>query len=244
MDRKVVDRMAGRWPKRGRCFALLLAFDWLSCCGVASGQFQFLPEVDAYDKLSSNVRFDFQAKDTREAGDPTQAEVGPSFDFYLKPLVKLKHVTEFDMNDAKSRLLQLSLGFRDVPSPDKPHIERMIAAFTMNFPLRGNFLLSDRNRADLDWEKGEFTWRYRNRLNLERTITVGSYHPSPYVAVEPYYLSQYQKWSTTALYAGCILPFKQRYELEPYYEHQNITSKRPNQQLEQFGLILNMYFGP
>ncbi|HTZ47966.1 MAG TPA: DUF2490 domain-containing protein [Verrucomicrobiae bacterium] len=244
MGTPLVCTIVGFFRKRGRCFALLLAVGVLTCCGGARGQFQFLPEVDTYDKLSSNVRFDFQAKETREAGDPTQVEVGPSFDFYLKPLVKLKHVTEFDLDDAKTRLLQLSVGFRYVPSPNEPHIERMIVAFTTNFPLGGGFLLSDRNRADLDWEKGAFTWRYRNRLNLERTIKIGNYHPSPYVAVEPYYLSQYQKWSTTALYAGCILPFKKHYQLDPYYEHQNITSKKPNQQLEQFGLILNMYFGP
>jgi hypothetical protein len=64
------------------------------------------------------------------------------------------------------------------------------------------------------------------------------------VAVEPFYLSQYQKWSTTAFYAGCVLPFKKHYQLDPYYEHQNVTSRRPNQQLEQFGLILSMFFGP
>jgi hypothetical protein len=244
MGPKLIGILGGFSARPARWFVLLLTLVVLSCCDGARAQFQFLPEVDVYDKLNANVRFDFQAKETREAGDPTQVEVGPSFDFYLKPLVKLKQVTEFDLDDAKTRLLQLSVGFRYVPSPDEPHIERMIVAFTTNFPLRGNFLLSDRNRADLDWEKGAFTWRYRNRLNLQRTIKIGNYHPSPYVAVEPYYLSQYQKWSTTALFAGCILPFKKRYQLDPYYEHQNITSKRPNQQLEQFGLILNMYFGP
>jgi hypothetical protein len=244
MTLKVVSIRAGVSAKSAWWFAAAVALAVLSCCGVARAQFQFLPEVDAYDKLNANVRFDFQAKETREAGDPTQVEIGPSFDFYLKPLVKLKHATEFDLDDAKSRLLQLSVGFRYVPSPDKPHLERMIVAFTSNFPLKGNFLLSDRNRVDLDWEKGAFTWRYRNRLNLERSIRVGSYHPSPYVAVEPFYESQYQKWSTTALYAGVLLPFGKHYQLDPYYEHQNITSKRPNQQLEQFGLIFNMYFGP
>jgi hypothetical protein len=128
-----------------RSLTVRLAFVVLSCCGVARAQDQFLPEIDVYDKLNSNVRFDFQAKDTRESGDPTQAEVGPSFDFYFRPLLKLKKVTAFDLDDAKARPLQLSVGFRNVPSPDKPHLERMIVAFTSNFPLGGNFLLSDRN---------------------------------------------------------------------------------------------------
>jgi hypothetical protein len=57
---------------------------------------EFLPEIDAYFKLNSDVRFVFQAKDTREGGDPTQVEIGPSIEFYLKPLIKLKDVTKFD----------------------------------------------------------------------------------------------------------------------------------------------------
>jgi len=56
---------------------------------------QVLPEIDVYHRLSSNVRFGFQAKETREGGVPTQAEIGPSFDFYLKPLVKLEKLTWF-----------------------------------------------------------------------------------------------------------------------------------------------------
>jgi hypothetical protein len=48
---------------------------------------QVLPEIDVYHKLSSAVRFSFQAKERREGGAPTQTEIGPSLDFYLKPLV-------------------------------------------------------------------------------------------------------------------------------------------------------------
>lgn len=209
----------------------------------ASAQtFQFLPEVDAYSRIHPDIRFAFQAKETREAGDPTQAEIGPGFDFFLKPLLRLKDIAAFDLDDSKSRPLQLSVGFRYVPSPDKPHIERMILAVTPRFPLVARILLTDRNRADLNWSKNQFNWRYLNRARLERRISVRSYHPAPYVSAEVFYQSQYQKWSTTALYAGCLFPVGKHVEFDPYYEHQNITSKRPNQQLNQFGLILNLYY--
>jgi hypothetical protein len=51
---------------------------------------QFLPEVDVYSGLTSNTQFWFQAKQTREDGAPTQAEIGHSFNFFVKPLLKLK----------------------------------------------------------------------------------------------------------------------------------------------------------
>jgi hypothetical protein len=177
--------------------AVLLLFLLLLSCGRASGQtFQFLPEVNVFSRVQPDIRFNFQAKETREAGDPTQAEIGPGFDFLLKPLAPLRRIAAFDLDEAKSRSLQLSAGFRYVPSPDKPHTERLIVAATPRFPLVWSILLSDRNRMDLDWSQNQFTWRYRNRLTLERRVAVRSYHPGPYVSAEIFYESQYQKNGT------------------------------------------------
>jgi hypothetical protein len=69
---------------------------FLLVCLPAGGQTsttEFLPEIDANFRLNSNERLIFQAKQTREGGAPTQAEVGPTVEFYLKPLLKLKNVT-------------------------------------------------------------------------------------------------------------------------------------------------------
>ena len=105
----------------------------------------------------------------------------------------------------------------------------MIPVVTFNFPMKAALHLSDRNRADLDWKDGQFTWRYRNKLTLERTLSIYSYHLIPYIAAEPYYASQYGKWSTTALFAGCLFPVGKHVEFNTYYEHENNTGKRPNQ---------------
>jgi hypothetical protein len=203
---------------------------------------EFLPEIDVNFKLNSNVRFLFQAKETREGGDPTQAEVGPSVEFYLKPLLKLKNVTLFDLDDAKSRPLVLAVGYRVVPSPGKPTINRMEPVLTFHVPITARILITDRNRADLDWSPGKFVWRYRNRLTAERRFTIKDYHPGPYVSAEVFYESQYSKISSTNLYAGCLLPMNKHIEFDPYYEHENNTGKRPNQQVNAIGLILNLFF--
>ena len=204
---------------------------------------QLLPEIDAYYKISSPLRIWFQAKETNEAGDPVTAEIGPSLDFYVKSPLKFADVTTFDLDDSKSRFLVLDVGYRYLPTPGSPPTNRFEPLFTLNYPVpRIRFLLSDRNRADLDWKAGTFTWRYRNRVQLERTLKWGSYHLSPYASAEFYYESQYQKWSTTALYAGCLIPIGRHFEFNPYYEHQNNTGKSPNQQYNQLGLMLNLYF--
>jgi hypothetical protein len=202
----------------------------------------FLPEVDAYLKLNPIIRFAFQAKDTREGGDPSQVELGPSVEFYLKTLRKLLDVTAFDLDDSKSRPLLLSVGYRYVPSPDKPTVNRLEPVATFHFPMPGRILISDTNRADLDWSNGNFTWRYRNRLTLERRVRIRSYHPGPYVSAEVFYASQYGKWSSTNLYAGCLLRLSKHVQFDPYYEHENNTGKSPNQQVNAAGLVLNLFF--
>ena len=201
-----------------------------------------LPEIDVYYKLKSDVRIWFQVKETRESGDPTTAEIGPSLDFYLKPWLKLKDITTFDLDDSKARPFILSIGYRYLPFPNAPPENRLEPFFTFNFPMKGGLLLSDRNRADLDWLSGTFSWQYRNRVQFERTVRISSYHLSPYASAEFFYQSRYEKWSDTAIYAGCLFPIGRHVEFNPYYEHQNQTGRSPNQQLNQLGLMLNLYF--
>jgi hypothetical protein len=223
------------------------------CCGAAAGclfagftaraqDVQFLPEVDAHLKLNSGVRVYLQAKDDRDGGDPTQFTIGPSLQLYLKPLLKLKNITTFDLDDAKSRVSVLETGYRYVSAPDAPPENRIEAVDTLHFPMKAGLLISDRNRADLDWKNGDFSWRYRNKLSLERTFSTRSFHLIPYVAAEPYYESQYNKWSTTSLYAGCYIPIGKYVQFNTYYEHDNNTGKKPNRQVNSIGLALYLYF--
>ncbi len=215
----------------------------LGCLHGSAQTVQGLPEIDTYVKLSSDLRVSFQVKETREGGDPTQAEIGPSLDFYLPPLVRLQKATEFDLDDSKSRLLVFSVGYRYLPQANNaPAINRIEPVVTLNFPMKGRFLFSERNRADLDWQSGSYSWRYRNLFQIEKSLKIRSYHPAPYVSVEFFYESQYSKWSDTAIYAGCLFPIGRHVQFNPYYEHQNNTGKSPNQQLNQLGLMLNLYF--
>lgn len=214
----------------------------LACLPARAQEVQFLPEVDAHLRLNSSFRAYLQAKDDRDGGESDQFSIGPSLQLYLKPLLKLKDVTAFDLDDVKSRFVVLEVGYRYLTAPNAPPDNRMIPVVTFNFPAGAGFHLSDRNRADLDWKDGKFTWRYRNKLTIERTFSINSYHLIPFIAAEPYYESQYAKWSTTALFAGCLFPIGKHVELNVYYEHENNTGKRPNNPVNQVGLALYLYF--
>jgi len=204
---------------------------------------QFLPEVNFYSRVRDGMRFQLQTKQTREANEPVQAEIGPSVDFYVHPLVRLAEIAKFDPDDAKARIWLLSIGYRYLPEANGgAATNRIIPTATFRFPFTAKLLLSDRNRFDLDWKNGGFSWRYRNRFQVEGPVGISSYHFTPYAAAEAFYQSEYGKWSNTAIYAGCLFPIRKRVQLDPYYEHQNQTGKRPNERLNQFGLVLNLYF--
>jgi hypothetical protein len=219
--------------------ALLVCF---VCLPTRAQEVQFLPEIDAHLQLNSTFRTYLEAKDDREGGDPTQFTIGPSLQLYVKPLIKLKKVTLFDLDEAKARALVLETGYRYITAPGAAPKNRVVVAATSHFPLMAGFLLTDRNRIDLDWKSGIFAWRYRNKLTLERSFSIRSYHLIPYIAAEPFYESQYAKWSTTSLYAGCLFPVGKHVQFNAYYEHDNNTGKRPNQQVNSVGLALYLYF--
>lgn len=202
---------------------------------------EFLPEIDVHRKLKASIRLLGQSSNTREGSDPTQVAIGPSLEIYLKPLLHLNEVAAFALDDAKTRPLVFSGGYRYLASPERTSTHRMLLTATSHLPLKLGMLLSDRNRADLDWSNNTFKWRYRNKLTIEKVTHFRSYHPASYVSAEAYYEEQVHKWAITELNVGCQFPVGRRFEIDSYYKHQNNTSKSPNSQLHGVGLKLNIY---
>ena len=215
---------------------------WVSCAAVRAQDTQFLPELDGHLTLNSSFRVYVQAKDDRDGGESQQFTFGPTLQFYRKPLIVLKKVSAFDLDHVKSRPLVLETGYRIITAPDTPVKNRAIEDVTFRLPVLSQALVTDKNRADLDWQGGNFTWRYRNKLTVQRTFIIHSFHFIPYVAAEPFYESQYGKWSSTDLYVGSLFPAGSHVQFDFYYEHENDTGNHPNQQDNFVGLALHLYF--
>jgi hypothetical protein len=222
--------------------ARMLFLAWITCAAVNAQENHFLPEFDTHITLNSSFRVYVQAKDDRDGGESQQLTFGPALQFYRKPLIRLKRVSVFDLDNVKSRPLVFESGYRIITAPDTPPKNRAIEDVTFRFPVWTAALITDKNRAELDWQSGRFTWRYRNKLTLQRTFTIRSFHFIPYVAAEPFYESKYGKWSTTDLYSGFLFPAGSHAQFDCYYEHENNTGKQPNQKENFVGLALHLYF--
>jgi len=239
----IVNDWLCRLPPKFRAFTLVVVLVLFERTDAGAQQIeQFWPEIDTYLKVDHRFRFLFNASTTQEAGSDVGSQFGANLDIFTKPLLKLKRFTVFQLDEAKSRPLALRFGYAYLPTPGKQPENRVTLDATPRFPLKAAISVADRNRGELRVIDGKSSWRYRNRLTVERSFRIRSYHFTPYVRGEAYYDSNPAKWSRTTEDIGCIFPIRRRAELQSYYEHMNDTSKSPNRQTHGVGLTLSFYF--
>jgi hypothetical protein len=205
---------------------------------------QVWPETSTFVRLTDQMRFYFVMTTVKEDRESTEGEVGPNFDFYLKPLRKVNRLGLFRLDESKARFLMIRVGYRYVfpYGGDSPDENRGVVEATARYPLTHGVLVSDRNRMDLRWIDGIFSWRYRNRLTVEREFSVGRFRFVPYARGEIYYDSRYDKISRTALIGGSSFPITRHFELESYFEHQNDSGGSSNRTVSAVGMVANLYF--
>jgi hypothetical protein len=204
---------------------------------------QVWPETSTFVKLNDKMRFYFLMTTVKEDKDSTEAEVGPNFDFYLSPF-KVKKWAFIPLDQSKNQLLLVRVGYRYIyPYTEEGSSEhRGVVEATARYPLVGGVLVSDRNRVDLRSIEGAKSWRYRNRLTIEREFSFGRLRLNPYIRGEIYYDSRFSKVSRNALIFGSAFPITRHFELESYFEHQNDSGGSSNRTVNAVGMVVNLYF--
>ena len=92
-----------------------------------------------------------------------------------------------------------SLGETD--EPFKEH--RLVTEQTLRQMPPGDLLLSDRNREDFRFVNGDFSFRYRNRVTIERELHLLKRRTvTPYVSGEMFYDTRYNIWNRNRLAVG------------------------------------------
>lgn len=118
---------------------------------------------------------------------------------------------------------------------------RILTEQTFKATLPGRIVVSDRNRQDFRFVRGDYSFRYRNRLTVEREVALRSYRFSPYLQGEVYFDSRYRTWNRTRYGAGIVLPLAKPHDpgattksklrdhlsLDIYYMHQHDTRSSP-----------------
>jgi hypothetical protein len=194
------------------------------CCGFVAAQTpNNVPETDnqfwnetqvvfwSDEKNESAVNFWFRAG--REGLLPTDARIG------------------FSHTYKTSKYLSLSGGYLyrygEPVRNSKNYESRFIAAATVNLPLKYKFKLADRNQYEYKMRNSRRdTWDYRNRLRIDREITVKGKKVSPFAFAEVFY-NERDSWYRTRFAIGINKKFNEKFTGEIFYLRQNDGINKP-----------------
>jgi len=204
---------------------------------------QVWPEISLFTRLNDRMRFYVLATTVKESKESTEGEFGPNFDFYLRPFRDRKHFAGFRLDESKNRFLLLRVGYRYLDSfSEDPDEHRVVVEATPRYPLKGGVLVSNRGRVDARFIDGEYSWRFRSRLSVEKEFSIGPVRMNPYVRSELFYDSRFDKWSRTEWIGGAAFPLNRHVELEGYFDYEHDTGGDHNRKVYAIGTVLNLYF--
>ena len=200
---------------------------------------QFWPELDVYYSFNSRLRLDVEASRSTDGASYNSIEFGPTLNIFARRFLQPKVTTN---NEGKKNLLVFGVGYRYLAGINQAAENRIELDFTPQASLPWGILVGDRNRFDLRFIDGSgFSWRYRNRLNAQRTFKIHRFVFSPYAQGEVFYSSSAGSWNKTTYQFGADMPFGKRFDLELYYERDNNVGSVP-QHVNAFGFNPSIYF--
>jgi hypothetical protein len=135
---------------------------------------------------------------------------------------------------------------------------RVVADQILRKLLPGDLLLTDRNREEFRFITGDFSFRYRNRVTIEREFQLSgvpflrSRTISPYVSGEIFYDTRFDVWNRNRYAVGMLLAFrrgpilrellpKRGINLDVYLMRQNDSRSSPAH-VNALGAALIFYF--
>ena len=207
---------------------------------------EFWPEIDVFIQLKPKVRLNFLGTVSNSVEDGEfrnsqayEAQIGAHVDYIPNKYVILRAGYRYGTSVGSSS------------DPFKEH--RFLTEQTLRTMLPGDVLLSDRNREDFRFVNGDFSFRYRNRVTVEREFHLFRKRTiTPYVSGELFYDTRYGVWNRnryavgvqTSLRRGPVMKMllpKRQIILDLYLMRQN-DSRSDTPHVNALGAALSFYF--
>jgi hypothetical protein len=219
---------------------------WLLPSWAIGRDVEFVPEVNAFVKLSDVARLYFDSQvTTAQPQGVTEAEFGAHVDITLTPILRRK-LREADWE--RDRYLWARVGYEIFGSPDDqgkgPTEKRVMTELTGQAPLWSawNIWLASRVRIDFRDIGGSFSKRYRYRLGIQQEIDIGSGRSLvPYLQGEILYDTRYNAWNRRIYQAGLEIKMAKDWRIEPYVSRQ-FDSRSTSSNVDQVGLQFKFYW--
>jgi hypothetical protein len=119
--------------------------------------------------------------------------------------------------------------------------DRGILSLWGKFPLPAAVWVEGRARADLRWIGGEYSTRYRWRLEATREFVVFNHSVVPYLNVEWFYDTRYDGWARTLYQAGSEVTVNGHFRFELNLSQQTDTLPGTSR-LNAIGIVAKAYY--
>jgi hypothetical protein len=223
---------------------------WAAVAGLiipASAQntsFQFRPELDIFVQQGDALRFEV---DNFATGTETTGSWVGNFAYNVETALKpvLRRNLREDPDVYRSRYLTLGGGYLHQTGLSKGNSTSGnigILELTSRYRVPGDLVISDRNRGEFRFFKGEAYYsRYRNQFRLERDIKRGRFACTPYAYDEVFYDTRYAGIMPNRYAFGVRFVAGRHMVFDPYYMRQNGTHSKPPH-INALGFSWDLFF--
>jgi len=225
------------------CWALAATCLQWSASAHAGASTEFWPEAAVYVQLSPGTRLFLNAPYARnlDTGDKT-LDLAAYLDISLKPIAR-PALQQLDWQ--RSRFLWARIGYDHIVKNDDGKFaaaeDRGIVSLLAKAPLPEEIWVEARARADLRWIGGDYSTRYRFRLEATREFTVIEHAVVPYANVEWFYDTRYDGRSRTLYQAGSEFTVDEHFRFELYLARQYDYLPAASS-LGAFGVVAKWYY--
>jgi hypothetical protein len=210
----------------------------------AADESEIWPEASAFVPLNARSRLFFDAAYAQgEESDVQSLDLAAYYDISLKPILR----EELQREDwQRSRYLWARIGYDRISKTTGDNSaevaeDRGIVSLYAKAPLPADVWVEARVRADLRWISGDYSTRYRFRVEVTREFTVFAHTVVPYVNAEWFYDTRYNGWARTLYQVGPEVTVSNHFRFEVYFARQ-IDHLPEKQYLNALGANLKWYF--
>jgi uncharacterized protein DUF2490 len=209
----------------------------------AADSSEFWPELSAFVRLDEQTRvyLDAAYAKGREA-DARSLDLGAYLDVSLMPILRQELRSE---DWQRNRYLWVRVGytriFKASDGPVEVAEDRGVVALYGRALLPEDTTVEARVRADLRWLGGDYSTRYRFRIEANREFQVAGHAVVPYINAEWFYDTRYSGWSRTLVQAGPEITVNKNFRYEIYLAWQADRLPR-HESLSALGVVAKWYY--
>ena len=208
----------------------------------AADSSEFWPELSAFVELTPDTRLHLDASYV-DGEDYRSLDLSAFVDLTIKPILRQDLWTD---DWQRKRYLWARLGYTRVlkaedGGPTQVTENRAVISGYARAELPAAVWLEARARADLRWMQGDYSTRYRLKLEVNREFTVLEHAVLPYFNAEAFYDTRFDAWARALYQGGAEVTVNKHFRYEVFLAYQVDRLPKPVS-VGALGVVAKWYY--